>query len=110
MSIVKTKFLCKNGSRMSPNGRLGIYSSQIVWEDRFIEGKWYDGEYETWSFEDGYRLNGGWRRYWIVNEKGQKEQIHKAHFKAIFETDIVELREEIIKIVLDDTDNKKNAI
>ena len=100
--IVKTKFLCKNGSRTSPNGRLGIYSAQIQWEDRFIEDKWYDGEYETWSFEDGYRLNGGWRRYWVVNELGVKEEIHKAHFKAIFETDIQVLRDEKIKNIIDE--------
>lgn len=91
--IIKTKFLCKNGSRTAPNGRLGISPSQIVWVDRFIEDKWYDGEYETWGWEDGYRVNGGWRRYWVVNEQGVKEEISKAVFKIVFEIDIEQLRD-----------------
>jgi len=110
--IVQTKFLCKNGSRTAgtitggttvtsatPRAslELGIISSG---EDRFIEGKWYDGEYETWSWEDGYRVNGGWRKYWVVNEKGEKEEIPKAHMKVIFEFDIQQLREEKLKDIL----------
>ena len=102
--IVQTKFLCKNGSRTAisasykgaPRAQLG----SIKWEDRFIEGKWYDGEYETWSWEDGYRVNGGWRKYWVVNEKGEKEEIPKAHMKVIFEFDIQQLREEKLKDIL----------
>jgi hypothetical protein len=74
--------------------------SNIRWLDRFIEGKWYDGEYQTWSFEDGYRINRGWKRYWIVNEQGKKEEISKAEFNAIFETDIENLREEKINEIL----------
>ena len=93
--IIKTKFLCKNGSRTAPRAPLG----SIKWEDRFIEGKWYDGEYETWSLQL-YKLNNGWRRYWVVNEKGIKEEIHKAHMKAIFEFDTQQLREEKLKDIL----------
>jgi len=33
--IIKTKFLCKTGSRTAPRAPLG----SIKWEDRFIEGK-----------------------------------------------------------------------
>ena len=91
-TIVKTKFLCKSGSRTAPRAPLG----SIKWEDRFIEGKWYDGEYETWSLQL-FELNNGWRRYWVINEKGQKEEISKAHIRAIFEFDIQQLREEKIK-------------
>ena len=80
--VIKTKFLCKRGSQISPNGRLGIAKSQIVWKDRFIEGKWYDGEYETWSFERGYEMNDGWRKYWVVNEMGKKEEVSRANFKV----------------------------
>jgi len=94
--IIKTKFLCKNGSRTAPRGPL----DSIKWEDRFIEGKWYDGEYECWSFDRGYEINGGWRRYWIVNEKGVKEEISRARFRVIFETDIQQLREEKLKDIL----------
>jgi hypothetical protein len=94
--IIKTKFLCKNGSRTAPRAPLG----SIKWKDRFIEGKWYDGEYETWAWEDGYRVNGGWRKYWVINERGEKEEISKAHMKAIFEFDIQQLREEKLKDIL----------
>ena len=93
--IIKTKFLCKNGSRTAPRAPLG----SIKWEDRFIEGKWYDGEYQTWS-EQLFRLNGGWRRYWVVNEQGVKEEISKAQFKLIFETDTQQLRDRKIEDII----------
>ena len=107
MKIVKTKFLCKNGSSSSvyaPN--TGNTLSNIKWSDRFIEGKWYDGEYETWSYENGYKFNGGWKKYWIVNEKGMKEEIHRAHFNAIFETDIENLRDEKINQIIKTDENE----
>ena len=91
--IVKTKFLCKSGSRTG--SKLGG-----PWVDRFIEGKWYDGEYETWTSEEGFRLNGGWRRYWAVNEQGEKEEITKAWFKIMFEHDIEKIRDEKINNIL----------
>ena len=90
--IVKTKFLCKNGSRTA--SKLGG-----PWEDRFIEGKWYDGEYQTWS-EQLFKLNNGWRRYWVLNEQGVKEEISKAHFRAIFETDTQQLRDRKIEDII----------
>lgn len=96
MKIVKTKFLCKRSSQSSPKG---LSLSNIQWEDRFIEGKWYDGEYETWS-DQLYKLNGGWRRYWVINESGKKEEISKAHMNAIFEMDIDKLREGKINEIL----------
>jgi hypothetical protein len=91
--IVKTKFLCKNGSRTGP-----AYGG--VWIDRFIEGKWYDGEYETWSWEDGYRVNNGWRKYWLINEQGVGEEISRAHFRVIFETDTQQLRDRKIEDII----------
>lgn len=91
--IVKTKFLCKNGSRTGP-----AYGG--VWIDKFIEGKWYDGEYETWSWEDGYRVNGGWRKYWVINEQGVGEEISRAHFRVIFETDTQQLRDRKIEDII----------
>ena len=89
--IVKTKFLCKSGSRTGsgfPDG---------PWIDRFIEDKWYDGEYETWSWKDGYRINGGWRRYWVVNEQGKKEEISRPLFRILFETNTQQLRDRKIE-------------
>ena len=72
--IIKTKFLCKSDSRIS---RGGYSHDNIDWDIRFIEGKWYDGEYETWSFEEGYLTNNGWRRYWVINEKGRNTSIYR---------------------------------
>ena len=96
MKIVKTKFLCKRSSQSSPRG---LSLSNIKWQDRFIEGKWYDGEYETWS-QQLYKLNGGWKRYWVVNEMSEKEEISKAHMNAIFEMDIDKLRDGKINEIL----------
>lgn len=90
--IIKTKFLCKTGSQTA--SRFGG-----SWKDRFIEGKWYDGEYQTWS-EQLFKLNNGWRRYWVVNEQGVKEEISKAHFRAIFETDTQQLRDKKIEDII----------
>ena len=97
--IIKTKFLCKT----TCSG--GSYNNI---KERFIEGKWYDGEYETWWFEGGYRMNGTyiskssscWSIRWIINEGGDKEDIGRSMFKIIFETDINELRDNKIKEIL----------
>jgi hypothetical protein len=90
--ILKTKFLCKNGSGNALKATLG----SIKWTNRFIKGKWYDGEYETWSLQL-FKLNGGWRRYWVINEKSEKEEISRNEMKVIFEFDIQQLRKEKIK-------------
>jgi hypothetical protein len=90
--IIKTKFLCKTGSQTT--SRFGG-----TWKDRFIENKWYDGEYQTWS-EQLFKLNNGWRRYWVVNEQGIKEEISKAQFISIFETDISKLRDNKINEII----------
>jgi hypothetical protein len=95
MKIVRTKFLCKRSSQSSKSSLI-----HMGWEDRFIEGKWYDGEYETWNYQRGYEINGGWRRYWVVNESGEKEEIHRAHMNAIFEMNIEELRDNKINEIL----------
>lgn len=100
--VIKTKFLCKKGSQISPNGRLGIPRDQILWKDRFIEGKWYDGEYETWSFERGYEMNDGWRKYWVVNEMGRKEEVSRIEMRAIFEMDIQKMRDNKIDQIIND--------
>ena len=94
--IIKTKFLCKNGSQTVTKG-LPMYV-----KDRFIEGKWYDGEYETYSTER-YRLNNGWKRYWVINEIGEKEEISRSEMNAIFENNITELRDKKINEILDGT-------
>jgi len=98
--IVKTKFLCKAKSQISKGGR-----TYMKWIDRFVAGKWYDGEYEMWTFESGYRVNGGWRRYWVVNEQGVKEEIPKAIMNAVFDNKISERRDVIIDQILKENKN-----
>ena len=85
--IVKTKFVCK--TTMSEVSRHG--SGQ--WQEVFIEGNTYVGEYETWSWSRGYEVNGGWKRYWIIGEDGEMRELPRARFRAIFHyDDVVELR------------------
>lgn len=93
--IVKTKFVCK--TTMSEASRHD--SSQ--WRQVFIEGKTYDGEYETWSWSRGYEVNRGWKRYWIVAEDGEMRELQRARFRAIFHyDDLVELRNNKIEQIL----------
>jgi hypothetical protein len=89
--IVKTKFYCKSGAQEAAGRGVGI--GNLSWVDMFVEGKWYDGEYETWPSESGFRLNGGWRRYWVMKEDGKKMQLSRAKMGSIFELDIAKLRD-----------------
>jgi len=89
--IIKTKFLCNTTMSSGPYNSI---------EQKFTEGKWYDGEYETWGWKNGYECNNGWRRYWIVNDVGVKEEVQRTMFNAIFETDIIELRDNKINEII----------
>ncbi len=91
--IIKAKFLCKN--TMSE----GSHNTKKC--DVFISGKIYDGEYETWSWEDGYKCNGGWRTYWVKDESGKKRPIPRARFRAVFH-DVDETRNIKIDNILED--------
>ncbi len=93
MNIVKTKFLCKSDCKVY-DGSTSSY--------RFINGKWYDGE---WSSDDGYRINNGWRRYWVIDQNLNKQNISKAKIKLIFETDIQNIRDSKIDIINNQVDN-----
>ncbi len=95
--IVKTKFLCKSTTSVSSGRSSKLFKTDLI---TFQEGKWYDGEYETWKWEKGYRTNGGWRRYWVINEQGKKEEIHRNWFKIQFETDLDKLRDNKIENIL----------
>ena len=65
--IIKTKFKCKTGMKTLVKGMLLppirtkhdnfdlTNREPPEWADKFIEGKWYEGEYETWGWESGYR-------------------------------------------------------
>ncbi len=93
--IIKTKFKCKSNCKTSP--RMG---TSATFSDKFIEGKYYDVEYETWSFDDGYRLNNGWKSYLVVDENGLKEKMSRVTFRAIFYTEIDDIRNETINDIL----------
>ena len=109
--IIKTKFKCKTGMKTLVKGMLLppirtkhdnfdlTNREPPEWADKFIEGKWYEGEYETWGWESGYRLNGGWYRYWVVDESGKKEQIDRTRMKILFYSS-EELREVLIDEIL----------
>ena len=105
--IIKTKFLCKTGCKTTSAvktkiGNVMTISSKGIksnWTDLFIEGKWYDGEYETWS-EQLYKLNDGWKKYWVVNEKGEKKEMNRIKMSTIFQLDIEELRDNKIEEIL----------
>ena len=89
--IFKDRWKCKCTSQVSLNGK---------WANNYIKDKWYDGEYQIWSWEDGYRLNGGWAKYWAYNERGVKEELSMAKFKAIFYHEINEVRDAKIDLLL----------
>ena len=94
--IVKTKFVCK--ATMSEVPR---HSKSSQWQEVFIEGNTYVGEYETWSWSRGYEVNGGWKRYWIVGEDGEMRELQRARFRAIFHyDDVVELRNNKLEQIL----------
>ena len=92
--IIKTKFLCKTDFSVSP--RL----ENAKFTPIFISNKWYDGEYETWGFQQGYELNGGWRRYWVIGEDGQKREMSRPYMRATFIIDVDELRDAKIDEIL----------
>lgn len=103
--IIKTKFYCKGTSKTAP--RVSGFGN-LVWTEKFIEGKWYDGEYELWYDEDEnsernqkmLKINGRWRRYKVVNEQGSLEDIPKSHMNIIFEMNLVENRDIKINEIL----------
>ena len=101
--IVKSKFLCKGTTKISSGKSSRLFDTDLV---TFEKGKWYDGEYETWSFEDGFKLNGGWKKYWVVNEQGEKQEIQRAWFKIMFEYDIQNLRHEKINQIIKTDENE----
>ena len=69
-------------------------------KEQFIKGKWYDGAYETWS-DQLYKLNNGWRSYWVIDESGQKIKMNRVKMRIIFELDKSELMDKKINTILD---------
>ena len=102
--IIETKFYCKGTQQKA--SRFDLSSG---WIDNFIEGKWYDGEYELWYDEpeeseknkERYRLNDRWKSYFVTNEEGERQEVHSSYMKLIFDLDKSNIRnykiEEILK-------------
>jgi hypothetical protein len=76
--IVKAKFYCKLNLDYS-------FTKYDVEGRIFIKDKIYEGEYETWSWSDGYRLNNGWKKYWIFDENGMKRVLSRNRFNMFFQ-------------------------
>ena len=96
--IKKATYVCKHAMSTAP--KIG------EWTPLFIEGKEYECEYETWGWEDGYRLNGSWRRYWATGEDGTHREMPRAHFRAVFHTDH-EKRDLLIEGILGESPKNK---
>lgn len=90
---VKTKFYCKTTQSISNDGLKSF-------KEQFIKGKWYDGAYETWS-DQLYKLNNGWRSYWVIDESGEKIKMNRVRMRIIFELDKSELMDKKINTILD---------
>jgi hypothetical protein len=88
---INTKFYCKTTQSVS--------DGLSKFKEQFIKGKWYDGAYEIWS-EQLYKLNNGWRSYWVINESGERMEISRTRMKIIFELNKTELIDEKINIIL----------
>lgn len=105
--IIKTKFFCKTTFSTGSGGH-GVIPSER--KPRFISGNWYDGEYETWhskklTQEEYYKMNNGWRSYWVTDENGKKDEINRTYMSMIFELNIVEVRDQKIKEILKDSNS-----
>jgi hypothetical protein len=92
--IIKSRFYCKSGQQTSPAIK------NAIWRDQFIEGKWYDGEYQTWGWEDGFKLNGGCYKYWVIEENGTKIEMQRSRMKSVFQLDKEEVRNIKIEQIL----------
>jgi hypothetical protein len=103
--IIKTRFYCKGTSSSAPRGS-GF--NNITWVENFIEGKWYDGEYQLWYDEAEesernqkmFKINARWKRYNVVNEQGQKKDIHISYMNITFEMKLAEQRDNKINEIL----------
>lgn len=91
---VKTKFYCKISQFISHKGL-----NPLDFKPQFIEGKWYEGAYETWSSQL-FKLNNGWKSYWVIDENGDRVEIERTGMRIIFELDESKLRDIKIKNIL----------
>ena len=102
------RFKCKGTMSLisMPNITNDLLSPNYANVRTFIEGKWYDGSYKIWSDDpiknqERYRINNGWDEYAVIDEFGKQRFFTRAHFNAIFFSNL-ELRNEIIDEIISD--------
>lgn len=93
MNRIKAKYVCKCSMSDSPKNTA------------FIAGKEYECEYESWTFKEGHRLNGGHRRYWAIGEDGEEREMPRPRFRAVFHTEH-EKRDLLIEGILGESPKK----
>jgi len=91
--LVKTKVKCR-GTMSTGARHATIYNPQNLTShqidtsssmaDLYIEGKWYDAEFEVYSNPETNRINGGFRDVWVYDETGHRRSLAKAVFGAVF--------------------------
>ena len=69
--------------------------------DLYIDGKWYEAEFETYSNPDTNRINGGYRDVWVYDETGHRRSLAKAVFGAVFHN-ITDLRDSQINDIINE--------
>jgi len=92
---INKKFKCKGTMSTSPS------CEPYDWKEEFIEGKWYNCSYKTWSNDpieniESYKRNGGWNGYKAISEYGVELKFDRAHFNIVFYTTVDEIRESLI--------------
>lgn len=92
----KVKVKCKG--TMSVGSRHYILS--LV--DIYIKDKWYDAEFEYYPNEEINRINGGYRKVWVYDETGNRRQVNKGEYGAVFyKTE--DLRDNQINNIIDES-------
>ena len=71
---MKAKFLCKSD---------GIDGNRFT----FVRDKWYDG---------GSRIGLTGKKYWVINEQGEKQNLTKSEMSGIFYMDLGEVKDKKI--------------
>lgn len=69
------------------NVKIPTNSEKVVWVVSFEKDKWYNVEYETWDNSNTARINGGYKRAWVVNESGEKVEVAGSQIRILFYTD-----------------------
>jgi hypothetical protein len=82
-----------------------------IWKQDFIKDKWYDVEYEIHSNPETARINGGYRKIWVVNESGKRVEFGSTHIRIMFHNEYnkTDMRESQIDNILNDDGHSENT-